>query len=152
MYLQTHLAATIFGIFLLSDFIEGKFVFAFVAIISTFLPDIDNARSYFGRKKIFRPLQSFIFHRGILHSFTFLFLITYLLSLWNHSISFVFLWGYGSHLFLDMFTVWGIRPLWPLRWKLRGKMRSGRGMEIFLFVFILILDVFLLFYKVLKIF
>jgi inner membrane protein len=142
---------TVFGILLLSDFVEGKFVFALVAIVSTFLPDVDNARSYFGRKKIFRPVQGITKHRGFLHSFTFMGIAFIILYLWIPVVSYGFLLGYGVHLLGDSFTKRGVKFFWPLKWKIKGKMRSGRGMEIFIFLAFLIMDVFLLLYRVLRV-
>jgi inner membrane protein len=151
MFFQTHLAATIFGILIFSDFIGGKFLFAIVAIFSTFLPDMDNGYSYLGRKKIFKPIRNFAKHRTFLHSFTFLIIIFLFLYFWIPVIAYGFLLGYGLHLCLDSMTVRGIKPFWPLKFKIKGKMVSGKGFEIFIFVSLLIIDIFLFLRKILNI-
>ena len=76
MLVRTHLAIGIFGILLLLPFVEGKLIFIIVTLIATLLPDIDSAYSTLGQKKMFMFLQFFVKHRGILHSFTFLTLLT----------------------------------------------------------------------------
>jgi len=152
MYLQTHIAATFLGIILLMDFVESKMVFVIVALVATFIPDIDNKSSKLGRKRIFRPLQVFLKHRGILHSFTFLGIVCILLYFWTPVVSYGFALGYGLHLILDAFTVWGIRPFWPFKWKIKGKMKTGKGFEIFIFVSLLIIDLVLIFNSILGVF
>ena len=143
MYVYTHLMITIFGIFLTIGFVENKFLFVIAAIFSTFFPDLDISTSKIGRKKIFRPFQVFLKHRGFIHSFTFLLIVCFFLYFWNPSISEGFFMGFGLHLVGDSFTKRGIRPFWPLKWRIRGKMRTGKGMELFILLAFLILDIFL---------
>jgi len=78
MLIRTHIAITLFFILLFIGSVENEIVFVFVALLATLIPDVDSKNSTFGNKKIFRPLQFFIKHRGFVHSFTFLILITFI--------------------------------------------------------------------------
>ena len=99
MLYYTHLAATLFFALLL--FSKFGIMFLGVALISTLLPDIDTKHSRIGKKWFFRPLQFFLAHRGILHSFIFLILIGLVLFLFSKSVAYGFLLGYGLHILTD---------------------------------------------------
>jgi len=99
MLYYTHLIVALFFSLLLFE--SFGFVFLIVALISTILPDIDTRHSRIGKYWIFRPLQFFLVHRGILHSFVFLIVVGLVLSLFSKVVAYGFLFGYGLHLFLD---------------------------------------------------
>ena len=144
MLIYTHLAITLFFVLLLMPFVEYKIVFLISALISSIIPDIDSKFSTLGRKKILRILQFFVKHRGILHSFSFLFLISLLLILFYPKIAFGFVLGYGLHLFADSFTKNGIKPFYPFKRKIRGIIKTGGKLETMIFVVFLIADLFLI--------
>ena len=152
MYFKTHFTITIFGVLLLIGLIEHKFYFVFFAIIGTLIPDIDTRHSKWGKNRIFRPLQFFLGHRGPIHSFSFLILISILLYFWNPAISFGFFLGYGLHLIADSFTVMGIYPFWPLKRKWSWKIRTGKNVEGFLFILFVVIDSLLVFGRVFRVF
>ena len=149
MYLKTHLTITLFVVLLVLSFFENKVVFILVALIATLIPDIDTKKSKIGKYKIFRGLQFFFSHRGPIHSFTFLILICFLLSLWNFVIAVAFFIGYGLHLFADSFTKMGIYGFWPLKRRFYWKIKTGGNIENFIFSVFLVADVFILVYKLL---
>ncbi len=141
MLLRTHLIITIFAILLLISKIENKLVFVIVALIATYIPDIDSRYSTLGRKKINRVLQFFTKHRGITHSFIFLILITFGLVLVFPIISLGFFLGYSLHLFADSFTKEGIQPFYPFsKLKSKGRIATGGKVEVSLMVLFLIFD------------
>lgn len=147
MFIKTHLLISIFGILIFVKFfnsIESKILFSFVVIIATFIPDIDSRFSKLGKKKFFRPIQFFIGHRGIFHSFTFLLIVFILLFFWKPLVAFGFLTGYGLHIFSDGLTRTGIYPFWPFKTKFKGFIKTGGIFEGFLFIIFLVLDAFLL--------
>lgn len=149
MLLKTHLAITIFAILFFIQNIENKFIFVFVALISTFIPDIDSRYSSFGRKKINRIFQFFTQHRGVTHSFVFLFILTFVLALVWPIGALGFFLGYGLHLFADSFTPDGIKPFYPFfKVKSKGRILTGGRTEIFLFFIFVILDVSMFFVKI----
>jgi inner membrane protein len=152
MRIRTHLVFSLFFIFIFSFIINHKIFFFSVALVSSFIPDIDTRFSYFGKYRIFRPLQFFLKHRGILHSGTFLFGILILLSFFLPLGVFPFLVGYGSHLLLDGFTPSGIRIFYPFRKKIRGKIITGGKKEFLFFLFFSILNLFLISFYVLSMF
>ncbi len=147
MLLKTHLAISIFFILIFLQSVEHKIIFVAVAVIATYIPDIDSRYSRIGRKKIARILQWFTKHRGMIHSFTFLLTIILFLILFFPIIAFGFFLGYGLHLFADSFTKEGIRPFYPSKKVSKGKIRTGGKLEISLFVVFVIADLALFFIR-----
>ncbi|MBT4375986.1 metal-dependent hydrolase [archaeon] len=148
MLIRTHLSITIFGILILISHIEDKFVFVVLALFFTFVPDIDTKMSSLGRKKIFRPLQFFVKHRGIFHSYTFLLAVTFILVLFLPVVALPFFLAYALHLFADSFTKDGIYPFYPWKSKSSWKIKSGGKIEISVFVTFIILDAVILLLKI----
>jgi len=144
MMLRTHYAITACFVLLLLPSVSEKVLFVVIAFFATQLPDIDARYSRIGQKKIARVLQWFTRHRGMIHSFTFLFsLILLFLVFWPQAALGFFL-GYGLHLFSDSFTKDGIMPFYPSQKKAKGSLRTGGRMEVGLFVGLVIADLFLL--------
>ena len=137
-----------FFILLFISYVENQVVFVLVVLISTFIPDIDSKYSTLGKKRTFRILQFFTKHRGVIHSFTFVFLITFLFVLFFSILALPFFLGYSIHLFTDSFTVHGITPFYPFKMKYRGKISTGGKVETSIFVVFVVLDVLLLFLKI----
>jgi len=151
MLIRTHLLITIFFILILFSSLENKAVFVVVALIATFIPDIDTKFSRLGKKRIFRPLQFFVSHRGFFHSFTFLIIISFIFYLFLPIIVLPFALGYGTHLLADSFTIQGIRPFYPLKTRIKGKIKTGGRLETLVLVCFLIVDLLLLFSMMLNI-
>ncbi|VVB80070.1 LexA-binding, inner membrane-associated putative hydrolase [uncultured archaeon] len=141
MLVRTHLAIGLLVILAFISYSSHAILFACIVLFATILPDIDTPLSVIGRKKLSRLINFFTKHRGFLHSFTFLLLITILFSLFIPQIAFAFFVGYSFHLFADCFTVQGIAPFWPFKKKVSGKIEAGGHFETSLFFFFLILDV-----------
>ena len=150
MLAKTTLAVTLFFVLLFISSINNKIIFVLVVLISSFIPDLDSKYSTLGRKKTFRILQFFTKHRGIIHSFTFVFLITFLFVLFFPILALPFFLGYSVHLFLDSFTIHGITPFYPFKMKYKGKITTGGKVEISIFAVFVILDVLLLGMKLLN--
>ena len=148
MMTRTHLAIVAFAILVLIGYVENKLVFVTIALIATLIPDIDTEFSSLGKKRIFRSLQWFVKHRGLIHSFTFLILITILFTLFIPFLAFGFCVGYSLHLFADSFTIDGIQPFFPVKKKIAGKIRVGGIVEVSVFVFFVLADAFLLVMKI----
>lgn len=147
MLIKTHLAGILFFIILLFSKINYSIVFISVALLATFIPDMDTKFSTLGSKKIFRPFQLFMKHRGIFHSFSFLFVLTMILALFLPVVALPFFLGYGLHLFLDSFTIEGIAPFYPSKKRISGKIRNGGKTENFVFIILILLDLGVLFLK-----
>lgn len=145
MLLKTHLAFAIFFILLFIEHVKSKYVFAGVLILATILPDLDTKNSDFGKYLIFLPLQFFVKHRGIIHSFTSAVVISFILAIFWPVASFGFFMGYSVHLILDSFTKEGIQPFWPLKFKSSGFISSGGRIEESLFFFLILVNVVLFF-------
>jgi len=152
MLIKTHLAIIVFFILLLIPSVENKFVFVSIALIATFIPDIDSRFSKLGSRKIFRPLQFFVHHRGIFHSFIFLIVITGFFVLFLPVVAFPLFLGYGIHLLVDSFSREGIKPFYPFKKTSSGKLRTGGRTETSIFVVFILADLFLLVFKIFSIF
>lgn len=152
MLIKTHLAIIVFFILILISSVENKIVFISVALIATFIPDVDSKFSKLGQRKIFRPLQFFVKHRGILHSFIFLILITSFFVLFLPVVAFPLFLGYGIHLLVDSFSREGIKPFYPFRKTSSGKLKTGGRTETSIFVLFVLADLFLLMASVFSIF
>jgi len=134
---HTHLAFGVFLMLLFLPFAPSAGIFVAVILFASLLPDVDSETSIFGRRFIARPIQFFVRHRGVLHSFTFMFGVTGLLYVFYLEAALPFALGYGGHLIADMVTIAGIKPLWPFNLNLRGFIRTGGFLEnIILFVII----------------
>jgi len=143
MLLKTHLIFGLLTALLFIDKVSYKATFFVVVLIASILPDVDSMSSFLGRFKILRPLQWAVGHRGFLHSFSFMVLISLLFAFFIPRLAFPFFIGYGIHLIADSFTVDGIQPWWPSKEKMAGKIRTGGIVEQGLFYGILLLDVLL---------
>jgi inner membrane protein len=152
MLLKTHLAITVFFVLLFLPVVEDKVIFVVVALIATYIPDIDSRYSKLGRRKIFRILQWMSKHRGMIHSFTFLLSITVLLVLFFPMIAFGFFLGYGLHLLADSFTISGIRPFYPLKNVSKGVVRTGGRVDVSILVGFIIANIAMIFYRVFGVF
>ena len=147
MLIRTHLAVTLMAVLFLIDKVNYPYIFVAVIIIATFVPDIDTAYSSLGKSRIFRPLQVFVRHRGFIHSFSFLFMIILILILIYPISALPFFVGYGLHLFMDSFSIEGIKPFYPWGRTSSGKIKTGGKIEVALFLILIIIDLFLIIWK-----
>jgi len=142
MLFRTHIVFSLAVYFLLSYFIAMPFYVLIFVLLATVFVDIDIKNSWAGNRWYLRPLQIFTKHRGFLHSIfvgVLLSLILGSVSLWA---GFGFFVGYVSHLFLDCLTKGGVKLFWPLRFKIKGFVRSGGIVEQVVFVLLLLGDIF----------
>ena len=141
MLLRTHLAFAILIILLFIGHINNPWIFIVMVLVATVLPDIDSGFSSWGRHLIFRPLQFFVKHRGIIHSLTTAVIISIALAVFWPIVSLGFFLGYSIHLICDSFTREGIQPFWPLKTKSYGFISSGGRIEDGIFIFLILVDV-----------
>lgn len=145
MIKRTHLAIGLaLGLYFLPFVVdEHKLLFIPIVLLASLLPDIDSAHSSIGRKKVFRPVQLFLEHRGPLHSLSFLIMVSLVLMFFYPVPALPFFLGYSSHLLADSFTAGGIKPFWPLKFHTRGVVRTGGVVDRTIFTIFVIVDVFL---------
>ena len=141
MMIKTHIAISVFFILLFFSKVQHQIPFVLITLFTAVLPDVDSKFSSLGKKKIFRILQFFVKHRGILHSFTFLIFVTLFFALFFPIISLPFFLGYSSHLIADSFTIEGIFPFYPLKKKSFGKIREGGKIETIVLILFVFVDV-----------
>ncbi len=140
MLLRTHLAFGVLMIVLFVQHVNDKLIFVGMVLLATVLPDLDSGFSSWGRHLIFRPLQFFVKHRGVIHSFTTGIVLSVLLAFFWPVASLGFFIGYSVHLICDSFTKEGIQPFWPLRARSKGFIATGGRIEDSLFVFLVLVD------------
>lgn len=144
MLIRTHLLITLFFALLFMPFVTYPLLFLGIALASTYLPDIDLKFSKAGRHFFLKPFQWMVSHRGFLHSFVFLILITLGFVLFLPLIALPFFLGYCSHLMADSFTVRGIRPFYPIMKSCVGRIKTGGISETNVFIFFILADLFLI--------
>ena len=148
MLIKTHLSITLFFVLIFLSKVEHKFWFVTIALIATCIPDVDSRYSFLGKKKINRILQFFTKHRGIIHSFTFLTLVTLILLRFVPVLALGFFLGYSSHLLVDSFTKQGIVPFYPWKAKSHGFVRTGGKLELGILISFVIVDFVLIISKI----
>ncbi len=148
MLKKTHLAIGLAVALYFLPYVKNKFIFIPVVLIASLLPDIDSAFSGFGRHKVVRPIQFFVKHRGLIHSYTICIILSLILAFYFPIFALPFFLGYSFHLLTDSFTVNGIRPFWPFRAVSSGKVVTGGRIDNVIFVTFIILDAFLIVFLV----
>ncbi len=143
MLIRTHLAFGLFLALFLFPAVLNKWIFVSVVLIASILPDVDSMHSFLGNYKIFRPLQWFVKHRGLLHSVSLCLVVSGFFALFAPVLALPFFVGYAGHLLADSWTVMGIRPFWPLKKEVNGKIKTGGLFEKYFFVFLIVLNLFL---------
>src|SRR3989344_4156179 len=142
MMFRTHLTIAVFLILLfLPVVIFNKWIFVFVLLFCTFLPDIDISQSYFGKYKILRPIQWFVKHRGFFHSFTLALIVALLFAFYIPILALPFFLGYSGHLIGDALTSEGIRPFWPSKHEIKWKIKTGGKTEKIVFYVLWLVNV-----------
>ena len=141
MLFRTHITFSILIFFALRKVLPIPIWVLFFVLFSTAIVDIDIKNSKIGKRWYFRPIQWITKHRGFLHSTTMGILLSLLVASFNKWAGFGFLVGYVSHLFLDCLTKAGVRLFWPIKWKLKGFIKSGGVIEDIFFVIFLLLDI-----------
>jgi len=142
MLFKTHVMFSLSVYLFLSFYISMPLSVLIFVLLATMFVDVDIKNSKVGQGWYLRPLQWLTKHRGVLHSLV----VGLLLSLFVGGVSlwagFGFFVGYMSHLFLDCFTLSGVRLFWPLKFKVKGFVKSGGIVEQVLFVLLLLGNIF----------
>ncbi len=141
MIKRTHLVIGLAIALYFLPLVKHKFLFIPIVLAASILPDIDSGFSQIGRKKIFRPVQMVFTHRGPLHSYTVCVFFSLIFAFIYPVFALPFFLGYSFHLFLDSFTINGIKPFWPFRYQSSGVARTGGMVDRFLFFGFLIIDI-----------
>lgn len=135
MMFKTHFAlGALAGFFLLNYFQpEHAFLFSFVFLFASVLPDIDTTKSIVGKR--FLPLSSFLSiftrHRGFFHSVWIPAISLLAFSYIDYSmIGIAFALGYILHIIMDALSEEGVSMFSPV-WKHRfsGFVKTGSVLE-----------------------
>jgi len=144
MMLRTHLALIVLFVLLFLKHVSNQFLFIAVALIASFIPDIDTAFSKLGNFRVFRFLQFFVKHRGMFHSLSFAVVASIILSIFFPVVGLGFFLGYSVHILADSFTKVGVEPFWPWKVKSSGFIKTGSYFETLIFVGLVIVDLLVL--------
>jgi membrane-bound metal-dependent hydrolase YbcI (DUF457 family) len=144
MLKRTHLALGALVALFLLPYVENKWIFVPIVLVASLLPDVDTAFSTAGRNFLSRGLQMFVKHRGVIHSLTFAVVVSLGLAFFWPVGALPFFLGYSFHLLADSFTPEGIKPFWPIKSVVKGRIRTGGRIEDTVFIVLLIFDVLLL--------
>jgi len=142
MMFRTHLAISlIIAMTILPKFSLDRPILLFFFLLGAFLPDIDSAASFIGKRlKIVGWLFS---HRGIFHSLLMLIPLTLMIAVFNFLAGVAFAIGYGSHLLIDMLNLSGVRLFYPLKFRIRGFIKTDGLGEKVIFVCALVIAIIL---------
>lgn len=136
MRFKTHFAFAFF----ISLLLKFGFVLILITLFSALLPDIDHPKSHLNKRFKITKIFSFLFrHRGLIHSLLFCLIISGIIYFLKKELAFAFLIGFLSHLFLDALTPEGINPLYPLKSKIAGPIKTSSLTESVLFLFLCLL-------------
>ena len=133
MLFVTHVLFGVLAGLLLMDAVPQPWIFFFVVVFFSCMPDIDHAKSKVGNALgiISRVIQFVFAHRGFIHS-VWLWLIAFfvLRQTGFFSLGSGILVGYLSHAMMDGLTRRGIQPFCPLlELRVRGFVLTGGRLE-----------------------
>lgn len=140
MLIKTHLAITLFLVLILVQYVSSPILFLTIALLATYVPDIDSRNSKVGHHLLFRPIQWISKHRGMIHSFSFLILVTFFFAFVFPLVALGFFVGFSSHLIADSFTLEGIKPFYPSKLRSSGNVITGSISETNVFILFLFAD------------
>lgn len=151
MMLRTHVAfGILIGLLSLKYLnVPNPYIFLAIVCLASVIPDVDSSQSKIGRKvkTLSWLIEKTIGHRNMFHSIFPLIIIAvtffYFLD-WNVAGT-ALLIGYGSHLFIDMFTYMGIALFHPLHSRrITGFVKTGGITDHILFLLFLLTDLVIL--------
>lgn len=150
MLTRTHFVFNLFIFLLLLNFniLQSSWIILLIFFIATFLPDIDIAGSFISKRT--KPLSNFLHtlveHREEFHSLLFTISLSLIVFLISRNLLFAgtFFFFYFLHLLLDSFTVSGIKWFWPLKFKTKGFIKTGKISEAILFMIFSLASLFVL--------
>lgn len=145
MLIRTHLAIGIAVALYFLPHIQDKFIFVPIVILTSLLPDFDSPRASLGNKWFSGSLRVLFSHNGPIHSYTLCVILSVVLAFFYPVVALPFFLGYSFHLAIDSFTDTGVRPFWPLKMQIKGKLRNGGSVENGIFTTMVVVDLFLLF-------
>jgi len=134
---KTHIAIGVFFMLFFLPRVAHVWTYVFVFLMAILLPNADRFVSFKGVGIIGATRAR---KRGFFHSFTFCFIITFLLAWFFPITAFPFFLAYGTHLIADSWTVEGIKPFWPLRYVSKGSVKTGGAFENILFYCFVVAD------------
>ncbi|MCF7860929.1 metal-dependent hydrolase [Candidatus Woesearchaeota archaeon] len=123
MKFYTHMAFSLvlYSIVAYTQFIQFESWHIPLLLFSSILPDIDAKKSLIGRFFSFLELE----HRGFFHSVWFMAFATMVAYIISQTAAKILIIGIGSHLLIDQLNHKGLRPLYPIPFRIKGIVKSG---------------------------
>ena len=145
MIFKTHVVISLLVALLVFPlFSLNKGIFLLIFLFAALLPDIDSPYSFFGRR--IKVIGWIFRHRGIFHSFFMLAALSAVVwVLFNPLYALVFGLGYLAHLLIDMLTYKGIYLFYPLKYRIKGFIKTNSLSEKIIFVVCLVAGFVMLF-------
>lgn len=140
MLFRTHIVFGLFLLLLFFGFVDNKYLFFIFGFIGIIVPDLDSKYSKFGRRIVFRPIQFFLSHRGIIHSLIFGIVVGLVIGIFSPAASPGFFIGFASHILIDSFTKEGVAAFYPIKKRSHGLIETGSFTESFIFYGFLLVD------------
>ncbi|MCD4666506.1 metal-dependent hydrolase [archaeon] len=123
----------------------NPYIYVLVIVFGGILIDFDSKKSWIGRKLgVISQVINFIFgHRRFFHSVLFVLVLCFVFILFSEY-WIAFLIGSLGHLVLDCLTKEGIRPFFPLKYRIKGFFKTNSFFEVIFFILVSIVDIILL--------
>ncbi len=150
MRFYTHIAFNVLLYLLLRNYFDVNTYFLFfIFLFFSLFPDIDEPKSFIGRKFGFLSLifKKLFGHRGVFHSIFIPLILFFIFGvIFNFQIGLVIFIAYLGHLVMDALTKEGVNFLEPITTlRIKGFFRTGGVFEKVLFVVLIIFIVIYIF-------
>ena len=145
MLARTHASVALALSLFLADRYSLSIYFILTAVLFSLLPDLDTPKSFIGRRiwPLSWLIKLIVGHRTLFHA-VWLWAITIILVYpLNKAVALGIGVGYITHLLLDSLTRSGVQLFFPLAYRIRGPLKTGRIVEGVLFLSTLMIAVFL---------
>ena len=143
MLFYTHIVfSVLIGLFFVDYFsVSNKIIFFVFLVLFSSFPDIDKSNSKIGKRfSLFSKLINFVFgHRNFFHSLLFLITGYLVISVFSDLVGLAFLVSVASHLVLDALTPSGVAAFYPLKYRVKGWIKTGSLVEKLIFLAIIVL-------------
>jgi inner membrane protein len=150
MFFKTHFVFNLFIFLILvkMNLFSLTIINFLIVFFASALPDIDIVGSWLSKrtKPASNLVHVFTQHREFFHSLAFILILVIICLLVKINLIYVMLFSlfYFLHILLDCLNPLGIKFFWPLKLKVKGKVRSGGFIEAILFLVFSLACIFLI--------
>jgi len=140
MMAKTHLIfAFLLSILTLDAFnVPNPLIFIILTLLFSIVPDIDHPKSRLGHNPLSLLLFHLFGHRQLIHSIFIPIILFFIFVKIYLPLALAIMIGYSSHLVLDCLNKAGLRLFFPLKFKIKGPIKTKSLLEKLLFLIILL--------------